>query len=133
MSQALRRRFCSGTYVFVFLLASMAAFWGCGESTERTEPGLAETSAELPRTAGADLSWPEVVGATEYRVQAWSEFRLLFSERTSHARLESSPSLERTLAFFPDAVLRVQARAADGQALGEQIEITVDSARSAVP
>lgn len=129
MAQVLRRRFWSGGYVSALGLVWVVAFGGCGESSDRAERKPPRAPSEFAPAVAETLVWPDVAGAAEYQVQAWSQLRLLFSERTSAPRLAMSPSLERATRFFPDTVLRIEARGADGRALGERIEMTMESAR----
>ena len=113
----------------VALLTAVAAL-ACGSPEERAPALPAPDEAVLTGIVeGEDLRWQPIAGATTYRVRAWAGARLLFDESTREPRLRSTPSLERVLAFFPDAQLRILPEAADGTPMTQTIEIAVADAR----
>lgn len=108
-------------------LAGMVWLGGCGDSGSSRN-----ASVEGPGSVAAvgDFAWPPIDDAVSYRVRGWADARLLFTERTYAARLSSTPALERSIAPFPKARLRVQALDGSDTPIGAEIELTMEEARS---
>lgn len=70
---------------------------------------------ELP----AELSWPVVDGAVEYRVQVWDGTRLLFEEVTMSPPLRVTAAMQRSLLGSSAVEVQVRASAVDGERIGE--------------
>ena len=97
----------------VLSAASLVA--GCTRPAEEDQPAAEAIILDLGTQR---FEWSAVDGAVEYRVQLWSEMRLLFEELREQPFLELTPAMRRSLLGVEVAELQVRAYAADGLVIG---------------
>ena len=99
---------CLGLLIVVGLVA------GCTRGEREADPVPESARLDL----GPRLEWSAVDGAVEYRIQVWSQTRLLFEELREQTVLAVTPAMERSLLGVEVAEMQVRAYAADGAIIG---------------
>lgn len=97
------------TLIILALLVGLAGGAGCSESTPPDESAPSKLDP---------VHWPEVAGASSYRVQAWHGHRLLFEVTRTDTVVVLTPSLARALRPFDEVEIQVRATDAAGTPLG---------------
>ena len=110
------------------LLCAIAALLLLGSGgCDKSEPEPAPVEQGLGLKVGDLLEWQAVPSAVEYRVQVWSQMRLLFEQVTTRPRLALTPTMQRSLHGIDSAELRVEALGSDGEPIGETQHQTLGS------